>query len=72
MEQSQVQGLWCRVRVWRLDKGSSDRLERTLNWFQLSMEEGFLHIILVQFILFFISYWCKTASVARNGINSFP
>ena len=30
----------------------------------------FLHIILVQIILFFISSWCKAASTARNWINS--
>ena len=33
---------------------------------------SFLHIILVQFILFFISSWCKISSAARNWINSVP
>ena len=32
----------------------------------------FFHIILVQFILIFISSWSKTARAARNRINSVP
>ena len=32
----------------------------------------FLHIILGQIILFFISSWCKIASAVRNWINSVP
>ena len=32
----------------------------------------FLHIVLVQFILFFISSCCKIASAAINWINSAP
>ena len=31
-----------------------------------------LHIVLVDFLLFFISSWCKIASVARNLISSAP
>ena len=30
------------------------------------------NIVLVQFILFFLSSWCKIASAARNWINSVP
>ena len=32
----------------------------------------FIHIILVQLILFCLSSWCKTASAAWNWINSVP
>ena len=36
------------------------------------MNASFLHIIRVQFILFFISSWLKTASAAKNLIKSVP
>ena len=37
-----------------------------------SAVHSILHIVLVDFLLFFISSWCKIASVARNWISSAP
>ena len=38
----------------------------------LLLDDLFLHIILVQFSLFFISYWCKTAKAARKLKKLYP
>ena len=40
--------------------------------YRLSAIHPIRHIVLVQFILFFKSSWCKIASLARNLINSAP
>jgi hypothetical protein len=35
LKQSHIQGLWCSLRVCRLERGSRERLERLLSLFQL-------------------------------------
>ena len=49
-----------------------NRMNSSFSLCHLGATHPFLHIILVQFLLFFISSWCKTASAARNLLNSVP
>ena len=51
---------------------SKNRMNSSFSSYHPGAINLFLHTILVQFILVFISSWCKIACAARNWINSVP